>query len=427
MIKDDTIEKLKQSEELFQGCMKIAPISVGVHQDGRWVLINDYALSYLGYQQEELLGEPVLDIVHPDYRDLAKSRIQEALKTGDIAPQIEYKLLASDGSIKYALISGMPIIYMGKPAMQVFAQDITENKQKDVELVKLSEAVKQTADYVIITDRDGKIEYVNHAFEHQTGYSSKEVRGRNPRILNSGKHPKSFYKQLWDVITSGKPFKGEFINKKKNGEFYHEAKTITPIRNEQNTITHFVSTGKDISQQMFDRENLQNSKKKLQNSEKKLQNSEKKLQNSEKKLQKSVHILEQKNIALKELSSQLNMEKQRIEEQVQLNVQKLIIPDLNNLKTKVDKGGGKIIRLIEESLAQITSSFGKVISTEMLSLTSKEIEICKMIKSGMTSKTIAAMMNLSFRTIEVHRYNIRKKLKIDKSQVNLATYLNAML
>ena len=112
---------------------------------------------------------------------------------------------------------------------------------------QLSRAVEQTADSVLITNRRGLIEYVNPAFEQITGYSRNEVLGRSPGMLKSGLHDEKFYKNLWNQILSGKPFKGTIINRKKSGEFFWSEQTITPIKDEQQKITHFVSVLKDLT------------------------------------------------------------------------------------------------------------------------------------------------------------------------------------
>ncbi|MBI2884307.1 MAG: PAS domain S-box protein [Candidatus Methylomirabilis oxyfera] len=112
---------------------------------------------------------------------------------------------------------------------------------------KLWSAVEQTADSVIITNRDGIIEYVNPAFERETGYRRDEVIGRTPSILKSDQHGKQFYEHLWEAIVAGEVFRAAFINRKKDGTIYYEDKTIAPLRDSEGTITHFVSTGRDIS------------------------------------------------------------------------------------------------------------------------------------------------------------------------------------
>ena len=115
-------------------------------------------------------------------------------------------------------------------------------------LYKLSSAIEQTADIVIITDRDGVIEYVNPAFEAVTGFTSAEALGRKPNIVKSGLHDKGFYRNLWDTILRGESYRGVLTNRRQDGNLYYEEKTITPLRDAHGTITHFVSTGKDISE-----------------------------------------------------------------------------------------------------------------------------------------------------------------------------------
>lgn len=113
---------------------------------------------------------------------------------------------------------------------------------------KLSSALEQAADAVIITDHDRSIEYVNPSFEKLTGYSRDEVLGKKTYFLRSGAHEHTFYDELWQSISSGGVYRGILINRKKDGSIYHEQKTITPLKDDQGVITHFISTGHDISE-----------------------------------------------------------------------------------------------------------------------------------------------------------------------------------
>jgi len=124
---------------------------------------------------------------------------------------------------------------------------ISERKRAESELRKLSRAVEQSPASIVITDTTGAIEYVNPKFVHVTGYSLEEAIGKNPRILKSGEKPSEEYKQLWDMLTSGNEWKGEFHNKKKNGELYWEYAVISPIRDEHGIITHFLAVKEDIT------------------------------------------------------------------------------------------------------------------------------------------------------------------------------------
>ncbi|MBW1982524.1 MAG: PAS domain S-box protein [Deltaproteobacteria bacterium] len=114
----------------------------------------------------------------------------------------------------------------------------------------LAAAVEEAAESIVITDSTGTIEYVNPAFERITGYAREEVIGENPRILKSGKHGEQFYKEMWDVLTSGMDWHGHFINKKKDGSLYEEDATISPIKNASGEITHYVGVKRDVTHEV---------------------------------------------------------------------------------------------------------------------------------------------------------------------------------
>jgi PAS domain S-box-containing protein len=130
----------------------------------------------------------------------------------------------------------------------VVFRDISERKRAEERLQRLSSAVEQTADSVLITDRAGVIEYVNPAFEATTGYSSAEAIGRTPNLLKSGKQSDDYYRELWATILRGEPFRGTTINRKKNGSLYWAEQTITALKDTEGRITHFVSVLKDMTE-----------------------------------------------------------------------------------------------------------------------------------------------------------------------------------
>lgn len=123
-----------------------------------------------------------------------------------------------------------------------------ERKRTEEELKTLSAAIRHSPAVVLITDRRGNIEYVNPKFCQLTGYTADEVIGKNPRILQSGRMPKEIYKKLWEAILTGKEWRGEFHNKKKNGELYWENAVISAILNEKGDITHFLAVKEDITE-----------------------------------------------------------------------------------------------------------------------------------------------------------------------------------
>lgn len=128
------------------------------------------------------------------------------------------------------------------------ARDVSSAKQAEYQLRKLSQAVEQSPATVVITNTQGIIEYVNPKFTELTGYTLEEAIGQNPSVLKSGEQSDEFYKEIWETISSGKEWKGEFHNKKKNGEMYWETALISPIKNEKGEITHYLAVKEDSTE-----------------------------------------------------------------------------------------------------------------------------------------------------------------------------------
>jgi sigma-B regulation protein RsbU (phosphoserine phosphatase) len=133
---------------------------------------------------------------------------------------------------------------VGKPAV---GSDSAYRNDADDTIGRLSNVVENTSDTVFITDRDGRIEYVNAAFEVTTGYARSDVLGGTPRILKSGRMDGAYYRDLWSTILDGRVFRKALVNRRKNGELYHADQTITPMRGPDGRITHFVAVAKDMT------------------------------------------------------------------------------------------------------------------------------------------------------------------------------------
>lgn len=153
---------------------------------------------------------------------------------------------------------------------------------------------------------------------------------------------------------------------------------------------------------------------------------EKKLKENELKLKKQNMLLQDKNIALREMTNQLMIEKKNLEEKMLTNVDNLLLPMIKRMQSKGTGIDTQYMLLLEDNLKSMTSSFGSEISRKMHHLTPREIEICNLIRSGLSSKEIAGFLNITARTVETYRNYIRKKLGLINRNVNLVTYLKAM-
>lgn len=178
--------------------------------------------------------ESFLRTVQNLYGDPTATRQEEIeLKDGTILERYSSAVHGSDGE------------YYGR--IWSF-RDITERRRKEDTLRQLSAAVVQSPVSVVITDPAGRISYVNPRFTETTGYGLEEVRGKNPRLLNSGYSPPEMYENLWTTIRNGAEWRGEFRNRKKSGEIFWEAATISPIVDQNAKITHFLAVKEDITE-----------------------------------------------------------------------------------------------------------------------------------------------------------------------------------
>jgi len=186
--------------------------------------------------------------VHPEDMHLIDDEWEKHILKGEpFEAEFRYRLksgemrwLMSKGSAQYD-DAGKPVRLSGVNL------DITTRKMHEEKLRQLSLAVEQSPESIVITNLAGDIEYVNEAFVRNTGYNREEVLGKNPRVLHSGKTPKGTYDDLWKTLSDGQIWQGEFHNKRKDGSEYTEHAVISPIRQPDGRITHFVAVKEDIT------------------------------------------------------------------------------------------------------------------------------------------------------------------------------------
>jgi nitrogen fixation negative regulator NifL len=243
---------LRESEELNRATFEHAAVGIAeVGIDGRWLRVNDQLCEILGYPRDELLKLTFEDITHP--QDLEQDRIiVRQFLSGELeTAKLEKRYFRKDRSTIWVVISAsMMRTAFGDPLHFIAViEDVTERKRAEGSVRQLTLAVEQSPVLVVITDLQGRMTYVNRMFSEVTGYSLEECIGRNPRILKSGECRPSIYKELWDCITSGKTWRGEFHNRKKNGELYWERAIISPLLDAAGKITHYVGVKEDVTAQ----------------------------------------------------------------------------------------------------------------------------------------------------------------------------------
>lgn len=216
-----------------------------INQQDIVIDINETARQMIGKELPGL-GYPIKEVLAqwPEISSLYTKNKEEKNKTSQ-----EYHLNSEGGDTFFAISVAPLENSQGYPIGTLMTwRDITDQKKNKEELQKLSRAVEQSASAIVITNLDGKIEYVNPAFSKITGYTFEEALGENPSILKSDKMDPKVYENLWDSLSSGKVWFGEMINKKKNGELYWESSTIAPIINKEGETTHYVAVKENITQ-----------------------------------------------------------------------------------------------------------------------------------------------------------------------------------
>ncbi|MBX7151838.1 PAS domain S-box protein [bacterium] len=239
----------------FEYLFENAPEAIAILDNEDRILRTNRAFGKLfGYTSDESAYKVIDELITPDATIWEGYELTRKILSGEFI-DIDAVRKHKNGQLIPVNILASPIKLDGENQTGVYAiyRDILERKAIETKLSQLSCAVDQNPASVVITDVQGRIEYVNPKFTRVTGYTLDEVIGKNPRFLKSGETPQAEYSALWKTVLSGQEWRGEFHNKKKNGELYWESASISPITNNKGEITHFVAVKEDIT----DRKNLQ--------------------------------------------------------------------------------------------------------------------------------------------------------------------------
>jgi len=243
-------EALRESEEKYKTVTEnISDVVFQLSPLGYIKYVSPIVEELYGYKDKDLIGKYLQKTTPLSEVPKALNALKRVL-SGEEIKNFEINQLDSEGRIFSTEINATPVKREGKiVAIQGVMRDITDRKKTEEEMKKLSTAVEQLAETVVITDTDGNIQYVNPAFEQVSGYNREEVLGKNPKILQSGNHNHDFYKNLWDTIDGGNVWSGTLINKRKDGRIFVEKANISPIKDETGKITNYVGVKRDITRE----------------------------------------------------------------------------------------------------------------------------------------------------------------------------------
>ena len=229
--------------------MQLATISVD--RDYRLVFCNDYFLRLTGWRLQEIIGcDWIQRFVAGEQKAAVREAFSRMQSETNFPRQVEAAILLRSGERRLIAWHNTPSLDAQGQVVGIttVGEDVTERKRAEEKVKKLSRAVEQSPSIVLLTDRFGLIEYVNPKFTEVTGYTAEEVLGRKTNILKSGETPAAVYAQLWDTVVSGAEWRGEFHNRRKNGELYWESASISALRNHAGEISNFVAVKEDITE-----------------------------------------------------------------------------------------------------------------------------------------------------------------------------------
>ncbi|MBS2100763.1 PAS domain S-box protein [Carboxylicivirga linearis] len=278
-----TENELKRKEHFFSESGKIAKVGAWelLFPDMEFIITENLKAIIEVPANDKLFLEDIFKLMHPDDMMLAQNTWQQALMGKSF--DFQYRIQTLSGKTKWLHNKGVSEYENGKIIkIKGVLQDVTESKLAENEILKInkelnvykedlekqveertqkltlfSKAVESSLACIIITDKEGIIEYVNESFAKTTGYEVKEVIGQKLSFLKSGVHPQEFYYQLWNTINQGFTWKGDICNKKKNGELFWESAIISPVKNAADEITQFIAIKEEITQKRKDKEELE--------------------------------------------------------------------------------------------------------------------------------------------------------------------------
>lgn len=253
----NTLEQLTTLYKKQEAILKAIPDLIFVIGSNK--IIYEYHSNLndlLAVPPEVFIGKKYSDIIPGNASIVMDTALEEANKK-DISTGHQYELSLPHGNFWFEL-SVAPIEGDSSTIKKfiVVSSNITDRKIKEERIHQLSLAVEQSSTSILITDTDGNLEYANSYFFKHTGYTKDECIGRNLRFIQSGNTPLTTYEELWNTIKAGSSWKGEFLNKKKNGELYWEEAIVSPVKDSQGTIKRFLSIKTDITAQKATREKL---------------------------------------------------------------------------------------------------------------------------------------------------------------------------
>ena len=294
------------------------------------------------------------------------------------------------------------------PAIQRELQEVEVRRARKLAeeaLQRQAQIIDQIHDSVVSTDLDGNVTSWNKGAERIFGYPAREALGKHISFI----YPEDQHQFLEQEVIKPLKDKGdheiEVRMRRRSGEDFYVHLALSLLKSTDGSVIGMIGYSLDITQR---------------------KQAEEMLRQTTEQLEIEREALERKNIALREILDQIDAEKNAVKRQIATNVEQAIIPTLLRLKESSHPSQSRIFGMLEKDLKEITSPFLDTLKTSYAKLSPRELEVCRLVKSGMTSKEIAEALNLSVMTVHKYRELIRKKLGLVNNEVNLQTYLQSL-
>lgn len=438
LFKHELHTKLKESEQWLSVTLNsVADALIAADEKGCVKFMNPVAERLTGWTEDHAQGQPLEEIFRLiDTSGASRQDLRSALASPGSEASVEIPdatLCAADGTRRTIEANAAPIVteHGSFDGTVVVFRDITERKAAEDRLRFLSEAIEQSSEGITLVNPHGLVVFINRAFAEMHGYSREEVIGKHLSIFHTPEQMVQV-EEARHYPPDGVDFSGELWHVRRDGSTFPGLMHNSCLRDAQGNVTGCIATLRDITDIKNTEEALRKSHEELAAYSSSLQamveERTRDLEISQSDLRKYSESLEKTNEALKIIIEGIEEQKKELEKKITHNLNLTVRPILDQLKSQdTSETVEFLVKSLEFNLANIFSTFGFNIIQGGHLLTPREIRICEMIRSGLSSKQIAKVMGISPQTVLVHRKNVRKKLALGNTRQNLASFLKANL
>ncbi len=433
----EAVEGLRASELLYRELVEKADIGiVSRGQDGRLTYFNETFCRLFGYEEEEARSLRVIDLVHPDDREGIELRHQLRMSGEPVPNHYEFKGVRKDGSIVDLEID-VSLIKKGNETVgsRSYLWDISARKRSEIALrnsERLSRAVIEHSPIGIsIRDRHGRLLVYNHAWREIWQVDDETLQdflSRPRRRLEFDAHDhylSGYHEEVARVYREGGHIEIPEARASKmiNGQLLWVTQHFYALKSPEGEVDRVVILTEDITSRKESELMLARMREDL---EQRVEFRTKQLAEANRSLSEERESLRQKNTTLHELLNQIEQAKTQTAAQVQDNLDRIAMPILDNLENRCGAEERTYVRLLRNCLIEVSSPFANRVTRLLSHLTPRELEICNMVRNGLTSKEIAAAFHTSEQTVLTQRKGIRKKLGISTKKINLTSFLQQL-